>query len=121
MVGFGFFFSCGEDAVPALDEVARLVPREAAVATRFTLGALAYGEWPVVGELPGWDRRSWRIPQLQRYDHLLQQRVLVEYADDPSEPVGEVPADPFHDLSDVPSDAIIGEGILADHIERELR
>src|SRR4051812_43143904 len=63
-----YLFGPKRDAVPALADVVWLRPKDAIRHLRIGDLGLLNGEWPVVGELPNWDRSAWPMPSFVRRD-----------------------------------------------------
>ena len=79
---------------------------------------LINGDWPVVAQLPRWDRAQWPVPCFVRRDPLSRKAWKVVYSDnDPNEVVAEYPTD--YD-SDLPPNAAYGyeavETVLAQRL-----
>jgi hypothetical protein len=115
---FGYFFGPRRDSVPQLDEVPNLDPAAAVLARMFGDLGLINGAWPVIGALPGWDRKNWPMPLFTRYEELSGRRFVVCYADDdPAVVVSEAVATPDETIA-LPKDGLAGagfvEGLLSD-------
>lgn len=87
-VGVGYFYG------PRLTELAQpvppLQPERTRWITRFDDTALAAGRWPVIGRVTAWDRWQWPIPDLGRFDLVINMAWRVRYADtDPGRIVQE--------------------------------
>lgn len=84
---FGPVLSSSSDV--ALDD---LVPANAVLRVLFGDLGFLNGEWPVVGNVPNWDRSQWTMPDFVRRDDLSGKAWLVRYADDePNRVVAEYP------------------------------
>ncbi|HTW97280.1 MAG TPA: hypothetical protein VMD59_00805 [Acidimicrobiales bacterium] len=79
---------------------------------RFGHLGLAKGSWPIIGQLPGWDRRDWAMPAFIRYEELTGRSLRVRYDDDdPSALVAEeVVAPGFGEQG--PKDGLLGAGAV---------
>ena len=82
---FGYFF--GPKLVEnEASQMQDLMPDAAILKARFGDLGLLQGEWGIVGQLPGWNRKQWPMPDFVRNDPLVRLRShLIRYSDaDPS-------------------------------------
>lgn len=80
----GYFFGPKRSAVPTIAEMQGLSPEKATVIRKFGHLGLRGGKWPIIGRLPGWDRISWPMPAMIRYEELTGRTLRVYY--DPDDP-----------------------------------
>lgn len=80
-----YLFGPKHDTVPSLADVAPLQSKDAIKRLRIGDLGLMNGEWPVLGELPDWDRQTWSMPSFVRRDDLSKRAWRSIYSDsDPS-------------------------------------
>ena len=110
-VVLAYLFGPKRDAVPLLADVARLQPKEAVKCLRIGDLGLINGEWPILGDLPHWDRPAWSMPSFARRDTLSQRAWRSVYSDsDPSKLEQEKPMP--YDADDLERDALYGAGAV---------
>lgn len=78
----GYFFAPKFSDVPDGDIVDTLKPAKALKVLRFGDLALLHKEWPIIGEVPGWYRDEWPMPDFVRRDDILKKAWRVRYSDD---------------------------------------
>jgi hypothetical protein len=118
-IAFGFFFGPLHRVLPALDDVLPLRPVDAVLRTMFGIASLRRDDWPILGQLPDWDREAWRVPLLVRFDELRNEFIGVRYEDDLAQPVEEVPLTATEDeLREMPSDDLVGDQLLPKQLQR---
>jgi hypothetical protein len=71
----GYFFRHGKAALPKEGSSLELNPQDAALIAKFGDLSLYRKEWPIVGNIPGWDRRKWPMPSFMRRDPLSDRRA----------------------------------------------
>ncbi|TRC78849.1 hypothetical protein FJV83_11275 [Mesorhizobium sp. WSM4307] len=77
----GYFF--GPRMFSADTNVSDLLPTEAIVAGRFGDLHLMDGKWEIFGEIVGWNRTDWPIPEFIHHDALrILPDMIVRYSDD---------------------------------------
>jgi len=88
-VYLGYLFGDVHAQIPAL-ELLRLRPDDTVLVPIGGDQGLAEGHWPVLGQLPGWDRDDWPMPWFVEWSPPEQQyRVLSScYPDDPTKSLG---------------------------------
>jgi len=91
-VFLGYFFGPRLSSAASTD-VGDLDPAKAILRVRFGDLGLINGEWPTRGQIPGWNRSQWPMPDFVRKDPLGRKKpVLVRYSDaDPSRIESESP------------------------------
>jgi len=97
----GYFFGPRRSHAPDADWLNARRPEQAALACRFRDTALNFGEWQLLGSLPGFERSAWPVPAFHRFDGSVThvpgndavQNWRVEYSDDNLIlPIREMPA-----------------------------
>ena len=116
---FGCFFGPARPAPPTVAELAGLSPHDAILVARFGDLALFKSEWPVLGQLPGWDRAHWPLPPFQRVESLRGTAQLITYAD--HDPAQEIRAERLaQPREDVEPDGLLGAGAVELALTRRL-
>ena len=85
----GYFFDGIHQVPPALEDLQ--VHRDDAIEVmRFGDDGLRDGSWPILGQLPGWDRNAWPMPWFVNGNYLGEKsRILGSYyPDDPTRSLG---------------------------------
>jgi hypothetical protein len=89
----GYFFGPRYEAVPALESVSFVDPRQALRVVRFGDPFLLNGKWPILGTLKKWDRRMWPMPDFVRKDDLTKTAWRVRYSEENlTQAISETPA-----------------------------
>jgi len=97
--------------VPTLVDVAGLHPENAIKRSHVGDLGLIEGTWPVIGELPGWDRTAWSSPAFVRRDELSKCAWRVIYSDaDPNVVEREEPVS--YDVDGMEKDGLGGRGFV---------
>jgi hypothetical protein len=78
---FGYFFGPPLESTEGVT-LEDLHPADAIHRVLFGDLGLINGEWPVVGNVPNWDRAEWSMPDFVRRDDLSKKAWLVRYSDD---------------------------------------
>lgn len=108
----GYFFGPKRSGVPTTAEVQDLTPEAAAAVRKFGHLGLRDGKWPIIGRLPGWDRTSWPIPTMVRYEELTGRTLRVHYdPDDPNRVLSEEVVQPGT-AEQGPRDGLAGAGFM---------
>lgn len=108
---FGYFFGPRYAEVPKLSGLTNLSPEDAILRCCFGDLGLMEGTWPVLGQMPGWERTTWKIPPFVRHDPLTGRKFQVIYSDaDPNVVVSEMKLAPDADIE--PKDAMAGAGFV---------
>jgi hypothetical protein len=108
---FGYFFGPRYGEVPRLSELTNLSPEDAILRCRFGDLHLMDGAWPVLGQMPGWERATWTMPPFVRHDSLTGRKFQVIYCDaDPNVVVTEMKLASDADIE--PKDALAGAGAV---------
>lgn len=106
-----YLFNQRYDSLPPLEDMARHRPKAAIKRLQIGDSRLRSGQWPILGELPDWDRSDWPMPKFLRHDESTQRAWRTSYSDtDPSVLVREEPAvyaDPAYER-----DALHGAGVI---------
>lgn len=99
------------DHVPDLAEVEQILPRRVLKSIRIGDLGLINGDWPIIGQLKGWDEAAWPMPAFIRRDPLSKRAWRTIY--DPSDPgrVEQEEAVPF-DSAGMDVDALHGAGAV---------
>ena len=107
---FGYFFG-PRLASPKDATLDGLDPDKAILRLRFGDLGLINGEWPVLGEVPNWDRAEWPMPDFVRRDPLgvLKPRLVRYSDDDPNHIEAEYIID---DDAGMPTDSASGYGAV---------
>jgi hypothetical protein len=100
-----------DDFIPGVDNCV--------LCCRFGDLGLIKGYWPIIGEMTGWQRSAWPMPDFIRRDLLGRLRpVRVQYADDdPGLVIAETVAD---DDVGLPEDGLAGYGFVEATLDRLL-
>ena len=77
-----YFFGPRRKQVPALDELSVLQPHDAIRIWRVGNPGLVDKAWPIIGDLPAWDRAKWLTPQFMRKVELGRTAWCVTRSDD---------------------------------------
>lgn len=114
---FGYFF--GPRILQAdTTSLCDLMPSKAILRVHFGDLGLIKGEWPVVGQLPDWNRSEWPIPDFVRREDFTDRAWRVHYSDDdPSIIESECPTD-FH--SPLDDDSLYGYGAVEGELDDKL-
>jgi hypothetical protein len=87
-----YFFGPRRSKPASISDVRNFAPHDAILVHRVGDLGLINGEWPILGELPSWDRNLWSMPQFVRKDELCNRAWRVYYSDnDPAQLVKEEP------------------------------
>jgi hypothetical protein len=106
----GYFFGPRRPETPELEDVANLKPEDAVLVRKFGYLGLIRGEWPILGQLDGWDRTEWPMPVSFRYEELTGRHFHVFYdADDPNKLLRETEIEPTA-AEQEPKDGLLGAG-----------
>lgn len=68
--------------IPDLSKLGKYEPVDSTTIAMVGDLGLTKGEWEVIGELPGWDRSQWKIPNFVRREEITGRVWLVQYSDD---------------------------------------
>jgi len=108
---FGYFFGPRYPETPKLSELTNLSPEDAILRCRFGDLSLMEGAWPVLGQMPGWERAAWKMPPFVRHDPLTGGKTQVIYSDaNPNVVVSEMKLAPDADIE--PKDGMAGAGFV---------
>jgi hypothetical protein len=109
---FGYFFGPKYDSLPSLDLVGTLRVDDAILIRMFGHLGLLRGEWPILGQVPGWCRSDWYIPGLYRCEELTGRSFLVFYDDrNPNHMIREEELAPDSAVNQ-PKDGLSGAGAI---------
>ncbi len=104
----GYFFGDRFAQPPDPDDLAAVGPKDAILIKSFGDLGLVRGEWPVIGQLPGWRREDWPMPAFGRQEPLTGRFLRVEYSDDdPNASPREVQISQA-EFDDLPEDGLAG-------------
>jgi hypothetical protein len=116
----GYFFGPRRDLVPSLSDLETLRPEETVLIRLFGDLGLLEGEWPIIGQSPTWDRRSWPLPQFGRIEEFTGRALRVEYDEENlARTVRETPAT-REEVEGLPLDGMSGYGALEKRLTRLL-
>jgi len=114
-----YFFAPKRDFVPQLSDVADLTSRSAIKIARVGDLGIIDGSWPIIGELPRWNRDDWPMPTFIRKDDLSNTAWRVQYSDSNPNQVISERLIPF-DSSEYEKDSLLGAGAAEIIISRML-
>ncbi len=77
-----YFFGPKRETIPALEELEQVASDSAIKIAQVGALGIIEGSWPVVGDLPSWEREKWPIPVFIRRDDIGKMAWRVVYADD---------------------------------------
>ncbi len=107
----GYFFAARLDAVPALSALTGLKAQDAVRVIRFGDLGLIKHDWPVIGELPGWDEDEWPLPDFGRRDMSGKAFRVVYSSHDLASPKYELQISD-DECDRLPRDALSGSGAV---------
>ncbi|MBO1756885.1 Imm26 family immunity protein [Allobranchiibius sp. CTAmp26] len=108
----GYFFGPARRAVPVQSDLVGLRAADALLVGRFGHLGLAQGTWPMIGQLPNWDRSQWAMPAFIRYEELSGRTFQVFYDDDdPSRVLREIRV-PSGPAEQGPKGGLMGAGFV---------
>lgn len=114
-----YFFGPKLDTIPALRELACLLPDAAIKIARVGDLSLLEGNWPIIGDSPNWQRDKWPMPAFIRRDDIGKAAWRVDYADDnPNQVISEQRV--FYDSTQYERDVLSGAGAAEIVISRML-
>ena len=117
----GYFFGPRHKVMPSLLDVEDLEPGDAVLVGKFGFLGLKQGRWPILGRLRGWNRDSWPMPTLIRYEELTGRSFRVYYDDnDPNRLIREELIHPGR-VESGPNDGLMGDGFLEKVLTTVLR
>lgn len=106
----GYFFGPRLTS-PQKAELTDLAPDNAVLRLLFGDLRLINGKWPIIGNVPNWDRSEWPMPDFVLRDVLgCQKRVVVRYADD--DPLRIEAEYTVNDASGMPIDSVSGAALV---------
>ncbi|MEP7379587.1 MAG: immunity 26/phosphotriesterase HocA family protein [Chloroflexota bacterium] len=116
----GYFFGPRRSEISLGLDCANLSAADAVLVSRFGHLRLLDGAWPLIGQVPGWDRNAWPMPVFERHEELTGRWFQVFYhEDDPAKLLGErqfVPASAERG----PQDGLMGAGFVEQRLTRLL-
>lgn len=116
----GYFFGPRRAEVPSIASATGLTARDAVLVGRFSYLSIRRGEWPLLGQQPGWDRVEWPMPVMIRHEEITGRVLRVYYDDDdPGKRLKDVPVPPGEDTSG-PEDGLMGAGFVEERLARLL-
>ena len=108
---FGYFFASRYSDVPTLSELPAFSPKDAILRCRFGDLGLIEGTWLVLGQIPGWERITWKMPPFVQHEPFTGRKIQIIYSDtDPNAVVSETRLDPDADIE--PKDGMAGAGFV---------
>lgn len=78
----GYFFGPKHEQIPNLEELQDLKPEDASLIAIFGDLGLYTGQWPVIGQIPPWNRSKWPMPPFIRTDCISGKTSRIEYSED---------------------------------------
>lgn len=106
----GYFFGPRREDVPKAADAVGLRASEAVLVRKFGHLGLTQGNWPLLGQLEGWDPREWPMPSFVRYEELTGRSFKVIYDDsDPNRLIREQQVSPG-ESEQAPKDGLLGAG-----------
>jgi len=106
---FGCFFGPRHAGIPTLSELQSFLPQDAILRCRFGDLNLMERKWPVLGQMPGWERDTWQMPPFIRHEPLTGRKFQVIYADaDPNSVASETKLPAEAEIE--PKDGMSGAG-----------
>lgn len=117
---FGYFFGPRQDELPSLADTRTLTPSEAILIGKFGHLGLKGGTWPILGRQRDWNRDTWPMPVLVRYEELTGRTFQVFYdPDDPLKVLREEQVEPGV-AEQGPKDGLMGAGFVEIRLTRML-
>jgi len=118
---FGYFFGPRRSTLPTLEDTVHLRPEDALERADFGDLDLLNHAWPVLGQMPGWDRSRWPMPRFVNKDLISGQIRFITRADnDPAEVIARDLAAP-EEAAGLPEDGCYGSLALARRLDSLLR
>ncbi len=114
---FGYFFDHRYSTVPTLADAARLGPCDAIQRLIFGDLDLLEGLWPVLGSLPGWDRRQWPMPSFVHKDVISGRLYIRTYDENSLDFLSERRAQEGETVG-LPEDGSFGAGAIISRMSR---
>ena len=111
-VFLGYFFGPKRSDIPSIEELASLVPGDAALVGRCGDLGIVDGSWQILGRVVGWRRAAWPMPVFVRREEITSRSYRVVYDDaDPSKLTREEQVEPGAGEGDGgPQDGLMGAG-----------
>lgn len=111
----GYFFGpvqLDPNHLPGAEELDHLRASDAVLVKVFGDLGLVHGNWPIIGQLPSWQREDWPMPALARREELTGRYLRVQYPDDdPNGQPVEVPIE-REEYERLPEDGLAGSAWL---------
>ena len=117
---FGYFFGHRYVAEPMLANAVPLRPTDAFQRLMFSDLDLQNREWPVLGALPGWDRRQWPMPSFVHKDVISGRPYIRTYDEDTLRLISERRAKD-EEIAGLPEDGLFGAGAVITRISSLVR
>lgn len=108
---FGYFFGPKRRALPRLDELRALTPKDAVLLAQFGDLGLIKGEWPIVGSVDAGEQ-DWPMPPLVRRDAMTGRPQLVTYRVDDPTLEADVRGCRDDECEGLPEDGVYGYGAV---------
>jgi len=116
----GYFFGPKRPYPPIANDLVDLEATDSIFVTKFGHLGIKGGSWPIVGEVPGWDRSKWPMPIFIRYEELTGRTFHVVYDEnDPNRRIREQQVAPGVEEQG-PKDASFGAGAVELRLTRLL-
>ncbi len=109
---FGYFFGPRHGDIPSLAQLEALRPDGAILVGKFGHLGLKDGTWPILGRVGQWERSSWPLPPLVRYEELTGRSFRAYYDDsDPNRLLREERI-PAGEAEQGPKEGLMGYGFV---------
>ena len=115
---YGFAWDFGRD--PTADELRALEPCEASLVGIVGDDQVRAGAWRIVGVMPQFDRRKWKLPLFARFRMLVDEFVAVERDDRTLAEIREAGVISRAEASLMPDDITYGSIAFAQVLERAI-
>jgi hypothetical protein len=113
--GLGYFFLF--DKLPSPAELAALRPEQADHITQFGDLGLVRGEWPILGQVPGWDRETWAPPRAYSHQDAISKRWYLRFYEPWNLYDHQVPTTE-KEAAQYPQDGLSGGGAVVGYLSR---
>lgn len=107
-----YFFSKKYSAIPELKDLVSLTPTDAIKVLMVGDLGLMNGEWKIIGELPNWNKSTWKFPNFVRREEFSGRIWLVTYSDDNPNLVLSEKKVTEEDVKNLERDSLFGYGAV---------
>lgn len=108
---FGYFFGPKRLSIPPLDEVCKLLAKDAVLLTQFGDIGLVNNEWTIIGNCKNWNSYEWPMPPFVRVDEISGQSWKIFYDEKSLNFIKKEPCDPKK-INKFPYDRLSGSGAV---------